>query len=303
MVHRTRLMKERVAAVEIADPLHVTFKLKRPWPDFLTFYTGATGAGWIVPRKYVEKVGDDGFRKAPVGAGPYQFVSFNPGVELVLEAFEQYWRKPPAVKRVVLKVVPDEATRLAALKAGEVDIAYSIRGELAEQLQRTPGLTLKPVVLQGALWLYFPEQWDPKSPWHDLRVRQAANLALDRKTINEALTLGNSHVTGSILPDIFEFYWAPPPPVYDPAKAKPAVDARPDIRVASTPASIPAIRPTRISARRRSTTWHRSASARSCVRWSAPPSSRDTRTRSSGTSSRVPAALSAMSQRAWRPSW
>ena len=213
-------MKERIAAVEVADPLHITFRLKRPWPDFLTFYTGATGAGWIVPRKYVERVGDDGFRKAPVGAGPYRFVSFNPGVELVLEAFEQYWRRPPAVKRVVLKVVPDEATRLAALKAGELDIAYSIRGELAEQLQRMPGLTLKPVVLQGTQWLYFPEQWDPKSPWHDIRVRRAANLALDRRTINEALTLGHSRITGSLFPDIFEFYWAPPSPVHDPARAR-----------------------------------------------------------------------------------
>jgi peptide/nickel transport system substrate-binding protein len=109
-------MKERNAAVEVVDPLHIIFRLKRPWPDFLTFYAGATGAGWIVPRKYVEKVGDAGFRKAPVGAGPYRFISFNPGVEPVLEAFEQYWRKPPAVERVVMKVVPDEATRLAALK-------------------------------------------------------------------------------------------------------------------------------------------------------------------------------------------
>jgi peptide/nickel transport system substrate-binding protein len=214
------LMKERVAAVETPDPLRVTFKLKQPWPDFLTFYAGATGAGWIVPKKYVEQVGDDGFRKAPIGAGPYKFVSFTPGVELVLEAFDQYWRKPPSVKRLVLKVIPDEATRLAALKAGEVDIAYSIRGELAEQLRRIPGLTMKPVVLQGAFWLYFPEQWDPKSPWYDLRVREAANLALDRKTINQALTLGYSHVTGSIMPDNFEFYWAPPAPVYDPTKAK-----------------------------------------------------------------------------------
>jgi peptide/nickel transport system substrate-binding protein len=155
-----------------------------------------------------------------VGAGPYRFVSFDAGVELVLEAFDRYWRKPPSVKRLVLRVVPDEATRLAALKAGEVDIAYSIRGELAQELQRIPGLTLKSIVLQGAFWLYFPEQWDPKSPWHDIRVRQAANLALDRQTINDALTLGRSHVTGSIMPDMFEFYWAPPPPVYDPVKAR-----------------------------------------------------------------------------------
>ncbi|HEU4438735.1 MAG TPA: ABC transporter substrate-binding protein, partial [Methylomirabilota bacterium] len=141
-----KLMKERVAAVETPDPAHVRIRLKQPWPDFLTFYTNATGAGWIVPRKYVEKVGDEGFKKAPVGAGPYKFVSFTPGVELVLEAFEQYWRKSPNVKRLVLKVVPDEATRLAALKRGEVDIAYSIRGELAEEMQKTPGLTLKPAV-------------------------------------------------------------------------------------------------------------------------------------------------------------
>jgi len=213
-------LHDRVQAIEIADPQHVRFKLKQPWPDFLTFYGGATGAGWIVPRRYIEKVGDDGFRRAPIGAGPYKFDAFTPGVELVLEAFEEYWRKTPSVKRLVLKVIPDEATRLAALKRGEVDIAYSIRGELADELQRTPGLTLKPVVLQGSFWLYFADQWDPKSPWHDLRVRQAANLAIDRKAINQALTLGFSHVTGSIIPDIFEFYWAPPAPVYDPAKAR-----------------------------------------------------------------------------------
>src|SRR5215472_10712882 len=81
------LMKDRVAEVETPDPQHIRFKLKAPWPDFLTFYATATGAGWIVPKKYVEKVGDDGFKKAPVGAGPYKFVSFTPGVELVLEAF------------------------------------------------------------------------------------------------------------------------------------------------------------------------------------------------------------------------
>ena len=89
------LMKERVAAVETPDPLHVSFKLKRPWPDFLTFYTGASGAGWIVPKRYVEQVGDDGFRKAPVGAGPYKFVSFTSGVELVLEAFDQVLAQTP----------------------------------------------------------------------------------------------------------------------------------------------------------------------------------------------------------------
>ena len=90
------LMASRVAAIETPDPRHVHFKLKEPWPDFLTFYGSATGAGWIVPKKYVEKVGDDGYKKAPIGAGPYKFVSFTPGVELVFEAFDGYWRKTPS---------------------------------------------------------------------------------------------------------------------------------------------------------------------------------------------------------------
>ena len=213
-------LKDRVSAIETPNPREVIFRLKAPWPDFLTFYSTATGAGWIVPKKYVEQVGDEGFKKAPIGAGPYKFVSFIPGVELTLEANEQYWRKTPNVKRLVFRVIPDEATRLAALKRGEVDIVYSIRGELAEELQRTKGLSLKPAVISGTFWLYFPDQWDPKSPWHDIRVRQAAYLAIDHKGINQALTLGYSRITGSLIPDGFDYFWKPPAPVYDPAKAK-----------------------------------------------------------------------------------
>src|SRR5258705_6484425 len=81
-----KLLKDKVTAVEIVDPHRVRFRLKEPWPDFMTFYaTPASGAAWIVPKKYVEKVGDEGFKKAPIGAGPYKLASFNPGVELVFE--------------------------------------------------------------------------------------------------------------------------------------------------------------------------------------------------------------------------
>jgi len=133
------LMHDRVVAIDTPDQQHIRFNLKSPWPDFLTFYATATGAGWIVPKRYVEKVGEDGFKKAPIGAGPYKFSSFTPGVELVFEAFDQYWRKTPSVKRLVFKVIPEESTRLAALKRAEVDIVYSIRGELAEELRSTAG--------------------------------------------------------------------------------------------------------------------------------------------------------------------
>jgi peptide/nickel transport system substrate-binding protein len=215
------LMRQRVAAVEILDPRHVRFRLAEPWPDFLTFYATTTGAGWIVPKKHIETVGEEAFKKAPVGAGPYKFVSFKPGLELVLDAFDGYWRKTPAVKRLTLRVIPDEATRLVALKNGEVDIVYSVRGELAQELERIPGLTLKPALIQATFCVYFADQWDPKSPWHDVRVRRAANLAIDRQSSNEALMLGHALVSGNpIVPSHYDFFWQPPPPVYDPQQAK-----------------------------------------------------------------------------------
>lgn len=213
-------MKQRIIAVEIPAPGIVRFRLREPWPDFLTYYGNATGAGWIVPRQYVERVGEDAYKKMPIGAGPYKFVSFTPGVELVMEAHEQYWRKAPSIKRLVLKVIPDASTRLVALKRGEVDISYSIQGELAGEIERSPGLTLSAAVGSAPFWVYFPEQWDPKSPWHDVRVRQATRYALDYATINNALTMGYSRITGSVMPENFEFYKPVPAPVYDPAKAQ-----------------------------------------------------------------------------------
>jgi peptide/nickel transport system substrate-binding protein len=216
-----RLLKERVPVVEVVDPGRVRFRLKEPWPDFMTYYGSlATGAGWIVPRKYLEKVGDDGFKKAPVGAGPYRFVSFTPGVELTLEAYEGYWRKVPNVKRLVLKAIIDESTRLAMLKRGEADIVYLLQAELAEEARRTAGLTLRPTPIVSTHWLVFLDQWDPKSPWADRRVRLAANHAIDRQAMNAAITLGFSRITWSIIPQPFDFFWQPPAYTHDIARAK-----------------------------------------------------------------------------------
>ena len=78
-------------------------------------------------------------------------------------------------------------------------------------------------MLQAPNWLYFPEQWDPKSPWHDIRVRQAANLAIDREGMSKALFLGYCKVTNNaVVPHTFEYYWQPPAAVYDPAQAQEA---------------------------------------------------------------------------------
>jgi peptide/nickel transport system substrate-binding protein len=216
-----RILKAKVKEIQTLGPQRVRFVLKEPWPDFLTFYaTPATGAGWIVPKKYVAEVGDEGFKKHPIGAGPYKFVSYQPGVELILEAHERYWRKPPQVKRLVMKVVPDESTRLAMLKRGEADIAYLLSGAIGEEARRTPNVRL---IVSGGQWVpavCMLDQWDPKSPWHDVRVRLAANHAIDRKAISDSETLGASPPVGSIIPPMLEFALPVEVPRYDPAKSR-----------------------------------------------------------------------------------
>ena len=215
------VFKEKVRDVQVVAANRVRFVLTEPWPDFMAFYgTSATGAGWIVPKKYIDKVGDDGFKKAPVGAGPYKFVSFTPGVELVLEAFPDYWRKVPHVKRLIMRSIPDEGTRAAAVKTGEVDIAYLFGGAIAEELRRTPGIKIVAPLLYGIYWLDFLDQWDPKSPWHDQRVRLAASLAIDRRAINQAEMLGLGRATGAFVPPTFEFALPVDPPPFDPPRAK-----------------------------------------------------------------------------------
>src|SRR6266852_2849174 len=191
-----KLLHDRVKAVDIIDPYRIRFVLHTPWPDFLVIYaTPATGAAWIVPKKYLEKVGEDGFRRQPVGLGPYRFSRLTPGIELVLEANEAYWRKKPSIKRLVIKGIPDRTTRLAMLKTGEADIAYLMIGVEAETVRADPKLRLAQVIPAAAWWLDFTEQWNPKSPWHDRRVRLAANMAVDKQAINEAERLGFSRLT------------------------------------------------------------------------------------------------------------
>ena len=122
-----KVLLDHVAQVEIVDPRVVRFHLKAPWPDFMTFYgTTASAAGIVVPKNYLTRVGDEGFKKHPIGAGPYKFVSQVPGVEVVLEADPGYWRRVPNVKTLVMKSVPEATTRAVMLRTGEADMAYAL---------------------------------------------------------------------------------------------------------------------------------------------------------------------------------
>jgi peptide/nickel transport system substrate-binding protein len=143
-----------------------------------------------------------------------------PGIEVVLEAYPGYWRHVPHVKRLVMKSVPDGSTRLAMLKKGEADIGVAYDGPEAEEIRRDPKLQIVASRHASINWIEFAEQWDPKSPWSDRRVRLAVNHALDRKTISEAACLGFCPPTGVVVPRVMDFALQVEPPAYDPARAK-----------------------------------------------------------------------------------
>ena len=214
-------LKAHVKAVETPDPLTVRFRLTEAWPDFMTFYgTTATAAGIVLPRKYTEQAGPDGFRAKPVGAGPYKFVSQRQGVDITLEAFTGYWRHAPYVKKLTLKSVPDSTTRLTMLKSGQTDYALFLDGPEGEAVKKDPRYQLVDTRHASIFWIEFPDQWDPKSPWHDKRLRQAVNYALDRKATNEAACLGFCPPAGVIVPRVMDFALQVPAHPYDLAKAK-----------------------------------------------------------------------------------
>jgi peptide/nickel transport system substrate-binding protein len=216
-----KTLHDHVARVEIVDPRVIRFHLKAPWPDFMTFYgTTASGAGLVVPKNYLAQVGEDGFKKHPIGAGPYKYASQVPGVEVTLEAWTDYWRRVPNVKTLVMRSVPEATTRAVMLKTGEADMSYALDGPDAEAIQHTPGMQVVASKHASIFWIEFTQQWDAKSPWHDVRLRQAANLALDRQRINEAACLGFCPPAGVIVPRVMDFALQVEPPPYDPAKAK-----------------------------------------------------------------------------------
>jgi peptide/nickel transport system substrate-binding protein len=214
-------LKEKVARVEIVDDRTIRFHLNEIWPDFMDVYgSTASAAGLVVPKNYLEKVGEDGFKKQPIGAGPYKFVSTQPGVEVVLEAFDGYWRKKPNIRRVVLRSVPDVDTRAVMVKTGEADIAAAMEGVAAQGLMDQPGIQIVASRHASCQWIEFPDQYDPKSPWHDLRMRQAVGYAINRAGISKAACLGFCPPAGVIVPAVMEFALPVDPFPYDPKKSR-----------------------------------------------------------------------------------
>ena len=214
IIHKT------TGKIEIVDDRTVRFHFAEPFLDFpiLMGTSNVCGAGWVVPAQYYQKVGKEGFLQKPVGAGPYRLVSQQPGTKLEFEAFPDYYR-PIHVKEFTILSVPEAATRVAMLERGEADIIYLVPGEMIGRVKSNPKLMLAPVV-SGSWWLEFPGFQDPKNPFHDMRVRQAVSLAVDRKAINDAESGGLGRISGNWINDDVEYALPWPEWEFNVAKAK-----------------------------------------------------------------------------------
>jgi peptide/nickel transport system substrate-binding protein len=213
-----KVLHDKTDRIELVDKETVRFHFQEPFLDFMILYgSPATGAGWIVPKAYYEKVGPDGFKQTPIGAGPYKFVRQQLGVEIELEAVADYWRKTPSVKTLVLKGIPEGATRAAMLQTGEADITI-VDSTLIETIRRDPRMHFVPTRSAGTWIECMPDR--PDSPLKDIRVRQAVSLAIDRKALNDAEMAGMSPIGGNWIPEEYAGAISRPVPPFDLARSK-----------------------------------------------------------------------------------
>jgi peptide/nickel transport system substrate-binding protein len=171
----------------------------------------------IVPPGYLKQVGDSEYNSKPVGCGPYKLVKWIKGQEVVLEAYDKYYGPKPAYKKLIIKGIPEESSRIAALLTGEADVVGAIPVQQRKKIEQSGKAYLTPQM--GAMNYLGLNTYEP--PFKDVRVRQAVNHALNRELMNKALFDGKAILcTGAISPRTFGANPDLKPYAYDPAKAK-----------------------------------------------------------------------------------
>lgn len=187
----------------------VLIKLDHPWPLFERFIP----LQMIVPHN----VGDE-YIDHPIGTGPFVFEEWVRGSHFTVVRNENYWGKKPQLDRVVFRIIEDASARVAALRAGEVDIATFIPVHEIPSLESASHLEVVSVLGTRS---YFLELNVNKPPFNDIRVRQAMNYAVDIDTIINVLYEGRATRIPFILsPQAFAYHDGLQKYPYDPAKAK-----------------------------------------------------------------------------------
>jgi len=231
----TTIYVRRVKDTKIVDPHTLHVITDGPAPnlpnDFIRLFIVSSKAAAGLTKDTANAAFNGG--KAAIGTGPYKFVSWTPKEQLVLDRFDGFWGPAEPWQRHVRKEIPNDASRVAQLKAGQVDLIVRAPASDVPTLERDPKLT---VVKQPTVYVFnleldmrdkAPQVWArdgsplAKNPMQDPRVREAIDLAIDRKTLAEIAMEGlGSPQNQLVTPSIFGFSKRIPPPRYDPARAK-----------------------------------------------------------------------------------
>ena len=225
--------------VETPDKLTVVMHFKDKVWEVPSLFSQFVGYQNPTSKKYLEKVGEEKATLHPIGTGPYRHVEGRQGDYHRFEAVANHWRKTPAFKELVIRRIPDPATRMSGVRAGEIDIA-PVFGDYLDQAQKA-GLRIHEVPNSACYWVILSgqtapdrEDYCPACPWvgdgndpesreNARKVRLAMNLAVNKKAIISALWKGR----GGETPFSYYYYpfnkgystdWKIPP--YDPERAK-----------------------------------------------------------------------------------
>ena len=174
---------DEVEAVDVVDKYTVIYRFFNPYASWQEVM-------WIgtVPKQYYEKVGKDGFRKNPVGSGPYRIAERKMGESITLEAVENHIDHKPDFKTVKLLVVPDPVTRTAMLETGEVDLIYKIQPHEVEKLKIRDHIKVKKVITPSLYYLSIKPCIFPML--NDIKIRKAINHGINRQEIIDKIFLG-----------------------------------------------------------------------------------------------------------------
>ena len=203
--------RKYVDRVEVVDDYTVDIITKEPYAAFMTRVV----LWHMTDEEYFNEVGAEGFASKPVGTGPFTFVEWVKDERVVFEANRNYWGGSPKIKTVIFMPIPESATRIAALEAGDVDIIAAVPPEYVDQAPE--GVE---VVTAPGTRAYYLGMNVNMEPFDDVRVRQAMNYAIDVEAIIESVLNGLARrIDNPLLPECFG-YTATPVYSYDPDKTK-----------------------------------------------------------------------------------
>jgi peptide/nickel transport system substrate-binding protein len=199
------IFEASIERVDTVPPNKVVVRLKKAWPNFLYYLSTLGGIeSMVAPKKYIQEKGEDYFNTHPIGSGPYKFSEWREGTYIKLVAQDSHWRVGiPKYKYLTFKLIPEEGSREADLRSGELDI-IQVGIEKGDNF-RKDGFPINMKNEGINLVLMWLQDWRSEFPTNKRKVRQALIYAINKQEIVDQLLRKQGTVMASTLP---MFTWA-----------------------------------------------------------------------------------------------